>query len=377
MAASFALRLKPFLLTFVPTAAMLVGLPLLGVWMAGLPVARYLEFPPQTRYVTHARFSWAAFAMIGTLTILALAPLVHRGCTAGRRRPPAARSAARPFPWWGWAGIAFGALAWAAAWTRFSWLASFQAHTFTPLWLAYIVVVNAACHRRTGGSLMTARPLFFLGLFPTSALFWWFFEYLNRFTQNWYYVGASFGAWSYFWFATLPFATVLPAVMSTRELVRSFGWIRRAFGDARPLAVSGRPLLPWALLVAAGAGLAAIGVWPSYLFPLLWVAPLIIIAGLQGLRGRPHPFRDFTSTDWTGAVSAATAALICGFFWEMWNFFSLAQWKYSIPFVHRFQIFEMPLLGYAGYLPFGLECAAVGALLEGSCPTGRRAQDKA
>jgi hypothetical protein len=57
-------------------------------------------------------------------------------------------------------------------------------------------------------------------------------------------------------------------------------------------------------------------------------------------------------------------ALICGFFWEMWNIGSLAQWKYSIPYVHRFEIFAMPLLGYAGYLPFGLECAAVGDLVE-------------
>jgi hypothetical protein len=63
-------------------------------------------------------------------------------------------------------------------------------------------------------------------------------------------------------------------------------------------------------------------------------------------------------------VSAALAALICGFFWEMWNFYSLAKWKYSIPFVHRFEIFEMPLLGYAGYLPFGLECMVIADLIE-------------
>jgi hypothetical protein len=27
--------------------------------------------------------------------------------------------------------------------------------------------------------------------------------------------------------------------------------------------------------------------------------------------------------------------------------------------VQRFHLFEMPLLGYAGYLPFGIECALV------------------
>jgi hypothetical protein len=48
----------------------------------------------------------------------------------------------------------------------------------------------------------------------------------------------------------------------------------------------------------------------------------------------------------------------------MWNFYSLAKWKYSIPFVHRFEIFEMPVLGYFGYLPFGLECAVIGDWLQ-------------
>jgi hypothetical protein len=67
--------------------------------------------------------------------------------------------------------------------------------------------------------------------------------------------------------------------------------------------------------------------------------------------------------DWHAAVASGLAALQCGFFWEMWNVYSLAKWRYSIPFVGRFQLFEMPILGYAGYLPFGLECTVIGDLL--------------
>ncbi len=48
----------------------------------------------------------------------------------------------------------------------------------------------------------------------------------------------------------------------------------------------------------------------------------------------------------------------------MWNMFSLARWEYTIPFVHALQVFEMPVLGYAGYLPFGLECLAVGDVMQ-------------
>jgi len=113
------------------------------------------------------------------------------------------------FPWWGWVGITTGVTAWILAWTRMGWFAKFQPHTFSPLWFSYILVVNALCLRNNGHSLMTDRPGYFLLLFPASAAFWWFFEYLNRFVQNWYYVGVQFSPWAYFWYATLPFATVL------------------------------------------------------------------------------------------------------------------------------------------------------------------------
>jgi len=38
----------------------------------------------------------------------------------------------------------------------------------------------------------------------------WFFEYLNRFVQNWYYVGQAYTAWEYAGAVTPQFATVLP-----------------------------------------------------------------------------------------------------------------------------------------------------------------------
>ena len=119
-------------------------------------------------------------------------------------------------------------------------------------------------------------------------------------------------------------------------------------------------------LILSACGLAGIGIWPNILFPLLWVAPLLIILSLQTLLNEGHILSDLAEGNWSGVVAASLAAIICGLFWETWNFYSLAKWKYALPYVQRFPIFEMPLLGYAGYLPFGLECAAVGSLLEGA-----------
>lgn len=72
-----------------------------------------------------------------------------------------------------------------------------------------------------------------------------------------------------------------------------------------------------------------------------------------------HIFSPLTAGDWRSVLASALAALLCGMFWEMWNYCSMAKWVYHVPFVQRFHVFEMPLLGYAGYLPFGLECSVV------------------
>jgi hypothetical protein len=355
-------RLGQFWVKFVVLALMLLGLPLTGVWLAGYPVDRYLQFPPKTLYIQHARFSWIAFSVYAVSIVsvlLAFSIIGIRFYQRGRRRD-LSRFA---FPWWGWAGLAAGCLAWILAWTRFPWFADIQPHTFTPLWLCYILVINAMCFRRTGRCLITDRPGFLLLLFPTSAAFWWFFEYLNRFVQNWYYLGSQYSAWSYFWLATLPFSTVLPAVLSTRELFQSARWLRCAFGRLEPIRVPRAHWLAGAGLLVSAFGLAGVGLWPDYLFPLVWVSPLLIIVCLQTLMNERHVFSDMTAGDWHMAVASCLAALQCGFFWELWNAYSLAKWRYSIPFVGRFRLFEMPILGYAGYLPFGLGCTVIGDLL--------------
>ena len=343
---------------------MLIGLPLLGVFLAGYPIERYLEFPPETRYVHHAPFSWIAFFAIAAFVAATVLPLVIAGLKNKGMPAPAPETVIRSFPWWGWLGCTTGVIAWVLAWTRFSWFSTVQPHTFTPLWLSLILVINALAYQRTGSCMMVNRTGFFLMLFPFSALFWWFFEYLNRFVQNWYYVGTTFGPWEYFWYATLPFSTVLPAVLSVQEWMSGFGWIQSRFQQVCPIKISHPKRMAGVILFASGLGLTGIGIWPNALFPLLWVSPLLIVLSIQTLMEESHALSDVALGNWECVIASALAALFCGLFWETWNYCSLAKWKYTVPFVHRFQLFEMPILGYAGYLPFGLECVVVGKLLD-------------
>lgn len=343
-------------------AFILIGAPLAGVWLAGQPLSPYLELPPRPGPAAASGFSWTAFWALAALVLVAVAPFVRRLLAA----PPAAHAAGarRDFPRWGWAAAAWLAASWVLAWTRFPWFEPFQQHTFTPLWLGYIGVVNALTVRRMGGSLLTRSPLKFAALFPLSALFWWFFEYLNRFVGNWRYVGIEdFGAVEYALFASLAFSTVLPAVASTAELLGTSRRLHAAFALWRPLRAP-RPRIAAALVLGVTTlSLAALGVFRDFLFPLVWISPALVIVSLQALGGRPTVLAPLARGDWRELVAYPAAALISGFFWEMWNAGSLAHWEYSIPYVDRFRIFEMPLLGYAGYLPFGIECAAIARLV--------------
>jgi ABC-type multidrug transport system fused ATPase/permease subunit len=338
---------------------LLLGLPLLGVFLAGEPVSRYLEFPPQTRYVEHAPFSWPVFAGFALFLLITILPLVIRGIQGGRPRG-GGRSSFRPFPWWGVLGLALGLVFWVLAWTRFPWFSRFQPHTFFPLWISFILVMNALTFRRDGRCMMLDRPTFFLLLFPLSALFWWFFEYFNRFVQNWHYMGVQLGAWEYLFFATLSFSTVLPGVLSAREWIQTWPRLQGAFTNYVQIKPPHPRALAWVTLLLSALGLAGIGVRPNALFPLLWVSPVLIIISLQQLMGEDHLFSRLSRGDWSVVASSALAATLCGFFWEMWNFYSLTRWEYTVPYVDRFHLFEMPVLGYGGYVPFGLLCAVVG-----------------
>ncbi len=58
-------------------------------------------------------------------------------------------------------------------------------------------------------------------------------------------------------------------------------------------------------------------------------------------------------------MALMAGGLTCGFFWEFWNYWAAAKWTYTLPFLgpfEQYKAFEMPLLGFLGFLPFALEC---------------------
>ncbi|MCG8685932.1 MAG: hypothetical protein MI892_13720, partial [Desulfobacterales bacterium] len=323
---------------------------------SGKPIAHFLEFPPKTVPMEHAPFSLITFCLILVFILATCLPFVK---TAFAYTPAAKKKNTYPFPWWGFLSLAWVGTFWCLAWTRLDWFAPFQPHTFFPLWLGVIILINAACFRQKGSCPLTKNTAAFVKLFPVSALFWWAFEFLNRFVGNWYYTGSEYPALTYFCLATLSFSTVLPAVESMKELLLNNDRIANGFSFMAPMDWLSRKPVGWLLIVAGSICLALISIFPETLFFTVWIAPFFILLGYAVTKGLPHPFNGLLQGDFTQVGAYALAAVCCGVLWELFNFYSLARWTYSIPYVQVLHFFEMPILGYAGYLPFGLECALI------------------
>lgn len=254
----------------------------------------------------------------------------------------------------GWAGLTLLCVCWPLNWK----LPGMRtAYLFFPLWLGYILAVDALVLGRTGSSLWTRSRREFALLFATSAPVWWIFEAINRRTANWEYLGSNtFTELEYYLLCTLSFSTVMPAVFETAELARTFRWQERfACGPRLKLT----PALSLGVFAVGGGMLGLTLLWPRYFYPLVWVSLWLMLEPLNRWLGRPHLLQYLQQGDWRPLVSLSLGALICGFFWEMWNYYSYPKWIYHTPGAQFLKIFEMPLLGYGGYIPFALELFAL------------------
>jgi len=273
------------------------------------------------------------------------------------------RHRAGHWPAHGWIGLVLLAVCWPLNWT----LPGIRtAYLFFPLWLGYILVVDALVQVRTGNSISTTSRKNFVLMFVVSAPVWWLFELINLRTANWEYLGRElFSSLQFNVLCTISFSVVIPAVFETAELIRSFGWTKR-FASGPPVPATHRLFV--GLLIIGLATLSAMLVWPKIFYPFTWTALVFILEPINCWTGRRHFLEELRNGDWRTVISLSLGALVCGFFWEMWNYYSFPKWTYHIPGLGFWRIFEMPLLGYGGYVPFALELYALTNFLWPNAP---------
>jgi hypothetical protein len=193
----------------------------------------------------------------------------------------------------------------------------------------------------------------FLLLFLFSIPMWWFFEICNSFLQNWHYdLGREISAIEYNIRASIDFSTVIPAVLSTTFLFKGiFSKVRSS--KSRTFSIS--QTLPFTMIAIGLISFLVMPIFPRETYPLFWIAGFLVLDPINYFLGFPSILRQFSEGNRINAYSVGLATLFTGFWWEMWNFYSLPKWFYEIPYLGFFKVFEMPILGYLGYPFFGLE----------------------
>jgi hypothetical protein len=265
----------------------------------------------------------------------------------------------RKLPGYGWIGLFVIALSEAAMLAR---VEPFY-HWHTPIaWTGYILLVDAIVWRRRGSSWLRNNPaeLFFLAC--ASVPLWVIFEMYNKHAiRNWYYVGLPDDLLLRYVGYVWSFATIWPAMFETGDLISSLR-------DRRALATRADEPLPrrlgpagW-LCMAAGTVMLIVPILlratpvATYLAAPVWLGFILLLDPLNARAGGESLVGDWHDGRTGRAVNLLLAGLVCGLLWEFWNYWAGAKWAYNVPILPDVKIFEMPILGFAGFPAFALEC---------------------
>lgn len=346
---------------------LLAMLPLVAAWFAypdtHLPPG-FGVFPPLF-VETPPGFNLPIFIIVLLAEVGILLLLLFPQWFGFKAVSPAPQPAPQKLPLWFWLGSAItGFFLW-LMWARITPFGDLVYYAFTPLWWGFILTLDGIVYRRSGGySLLASRPKTFAISVVVSLIGWCFFEYFDYFALgNWYYPNSTLPALSHATVVILfltAYTTVWPAIFEWYALLNTFPKFVARYANGPKI------VLPANLLLWGGLALT-IGMvfFPYPLFWALWIGGLMVFAGTLIRLDIPTPFSALANGNWSPMVLMALAALFNGFFWEVWNWGSNQAtalpitnpnyWVYDVPYLNVIHLFaEMPLLGYFGYLPFGL-----------------------
>jgi hypothetical protein len=259
------------------------------------------------------------------------------------------------FPFYGFFGLAIIVIGELLLFLRVSVVPIY----FTPIeWSGYILFVDGLNYRIRRESLIRSRPTEFLVMLPWSVFCWLVFELYNLYLQNWIYTGLPQNiiarAIGYVW----SFASIFPAVLETADLLQvAFERLKvKAFKISRP-----------ALYVCITLGFLCLSIpmflaqsTARYFIPFLWLGFALLLEPINFVLGGRSLFRYFEQGELKQLLSLMLSAVVCGVLWEFWNYWAEARWIYNLPFSWSGpKIFEMPLLGFLGFIPFAIECHAM------------------
>lgn len=227
-------------------------------------------------------------------------------------------------------------------------------------WWSFLLIMDSLNVRSWGMSPLRQSGSRFLFAAFLSVPVWLVFELFNLRLKNWSYHGLPQSLperWLGFFIA---FATVIPAVW---ELAVFFQGFLKDTKEVRFLLAVGPFLLRFSFMTGV-VSLALSLAWPRLFFPFVWLGFIFLLEPVNYRRHAPSFMADLENGRGSRLASWALAGLAAGLVWELLNFWAGSHWEYVLPLFNFWKIFQMPVLGYGGFIPFGLEVFAAYVLLD-------------
>lgn len=230
----------------------------------------------------------------------------------------------------------------------------------TPVaWAGYILLVDSIVGKLRGSSLIMDRRKEFLGMLPLSVAFWLIFEGFNYFMKNWHYINLPPSRLLTGIGMTWSFATIMPAIFETTDLLETVGVFRRASVRPRKIGKGFRV----SLIILGAACFIAPLVSPlryaRYMAIPVWGCFMFLLEPVNYNLRTKSVLRDWEVGKVERFLSLLLAGFVCGLLWEFWNFWAYAKWVYTVPILGNIKIFEMPIVGWLGFPPLAVELYAM------------------
>jgi hypothetical protein len=356
-------------------------------------------------------FSWVVFGLIGFVCLLIIFLYVFPqlfGFKSSNSPSDNIKTSHASFPVWFWIGFAILVFVLIIIWGRLSKpeiITDFGSTLF--YWSLFVVLDGILYKRLSGISLIADKINLVISLAISSAFGWLIYAYLNFFLdENWFYpYGDLITSSEFVIYLILASSALGPLIVVTYLILKSFPSFYFRYSNGPVIRFSKK--IKIVLLVLSLILCFAFGAFPHELFFFVWLGPLLSLGIIMDLLGVWSPFKEIgKSGNWSPVMIIFLAGLIQGFSWEAYNYLSADHqeykishtekyneqphqiaiykngkekifqtdsvvfhvkttdvkpvythrpdyWVYNVPYVNRFHIFEMPVLGLFGYLPYG------------------------
>ncbi len=229
-------------------------------------------------------------------------------------------------------------------------------------WVGYLLVFDGLLTwmaRRRGErtiSSIRARPNRFIVAWLTSIPVWCFFDWVNFYYMDaWRYHGLPENWVDRYIGYFIAFAAISPGMFLAAQLYQHLGM--------KKWNTTGVRITP-----AIQVGVFIFGVaFVAYPFVVrdpianltLWVSLIFLLDPINDWLGGPSIIGDWRAGRWGRTLALMAGGATCGFCWEFWNYWAISKWTYHLPFtgaLEHYRYFEMPWIGFQGFLPFAIEC---------------------